>query len=105
MGGNAMLLDVGEGTIGQLLRAKQHRKHRGIGEENLATVLKNIKAVWISHPHADHHLGILRLLEERERIVSDQDPLVLIAPPNLLGFLKEYESIEPRVAGSYIFLD
>lgn len=103
--GNAMLLDVGEGTIGQLLRAKQHQDYRGNGEESLADVLKKIKAVWISHPHADHHLGILRLLEERKRLVADRDPLVLIAPPNILAFLQEYESVEPRVADSYIFLD
>lgn len=103
--GNSILLDVGEGTIGQLLRAKQHREHRANGETGLSDVLKNIKAVWISHPHADHHLGILRLLEERKRLLSDSDPLVLIAPPNILGFLQEYETVEPRVANSYIFLD
>mmetsp|Transcript_42264 Transcript_42264/g.47210 ORF Transcript_42264/g.47210 Transcript_42264/m.47210 type:complete len:900 (-) Transcript_42264:115-2814(-) len=103
--GNSMLLDVGEGTIGQLLRAKQHQKYRGVGEESLAVVLKNIKAVWISHPHADHHLGIIRLLEERARLLSDHDPIVLIAPPSILSFLKEYELIKPRVAGSYTFLD
>mmetsp|Transcript_19884 Transcript_19884/g.41926 ORF Transcript_19884/g.41926 Transcript_19884/m.41926 type:complete len:939 (+) Transcript_19884:151-2967(+) len=103
--GNAMLLDVGEGTIGQLLRAKQHQKYRGKGEESLADVLKKIKAVWISHPHADHHLGIIRLLEERQRLVSNRDPLVLIAPPNILGFLQEYESVDSQVASSYVFLD
>ena len=103
--GNAMLLDIGEGTIGQLLRAKQHQKYRGEGEESLADVLKKIKAVWISHPHADHHLGIIRLLEERQRLVSNRDPLVLIAPPNILGFLQEYESVDSQVASSYVFLD
>ncbi len=103
--GNSMLLDVGEGTIGQLLRAKQHKEHRTNGETGLSDVLKKIKAVWISHPHADHHLGIIRLLEERKRLLSDRDPLVLIAPPNILGFLQDYEMVEPRVADSYIFLD
>eukprot|EP00536_Pseudo-nitzschia_multiseries_P004462 jgi/Psemu1/253636/estExt_Genewise1Plus.C_740055 len=103
--GNAMLLDVGEGTVGQLLRAKQHEKHRGNGKESLADVLKQIKAIWISHPHADHHLGIIRLLEERQRLVSGRDPVVLIAPPNILNFLREYESVEPSVADSYLFLD
>ena len=102
---NSMLLDVGEGTIGQLLRAKQHTEHRTTGEPGLSDVLKKIKAVWISHPHADHHLGILRLLEERKRLLSNCDPLVLIAPPNILGFLQDYEMVEPRVADSYIFLD
>ncbi len=97
---NAMLLDVGEGTIGQLLRAKQHR------ESNLSQVIEKIKAVWISHPHADHHLGILRLLEERKRLLGQKDPLVLIAPPNILGFLQDYdESVNQTVADSYIFLD
>jgi ribonuclease Z len=92
---NAMLLDVGEGTIGQLLRAKPG--------ESSGDVIKSIRAVWISHPHADHHLGILRLLAERNSITSD--PLVLIAPPNLLAFLEEYEAVDPSISGSYIFMD
>ena len=93
---NAMLLDVGEGTTGQLLRAKQY-------DENYREVLEGIKAVWVSHPHADHHLGILRLLAERHNLVDD--PLVLIAPKNLLLFLEEYEQVDPQIVGSYIFLD
>ena len=103
--GNAILLDVGEGTVGQLLRAHQSQNHRRNGEEYLVHVLKNIKAVWISHPHADHHLGIIRLLEERQRLVNDHDPLVLIAPPNILAFLREYEVVVPQIRDSYIFLD
>ena len=93
---NAMLLDVGAGTTGQLLRAKQY-------DENYREVLEGIKAVWVSHPHADHHLGILRLLAERHNLVDD--PLVLIAPKNLLLFLEEYEQVDPQIVGSYIFLD
>lgn len=106
--GNAMLLDVGEGTVGQLLRAKQHQKYRVSGEDTVVCVLNKIKAVWISHPHADHHLGIIRLLQERKRLVSEEeeaDPLVLIAPPNILGFLQEYEMIYPEITDSYLFLD
>lgn len=90
---NSMLLDVGEGTVGQLLRAKR-------GESG---IIQGIKAVWISHPHADHHLGILRLLTERKYVADD--PVVLIAPPNLLNFLKEYETIDPSIGDSYIFMD
>ena len=59
--------------------------------------------VWVSHPHADHHLGILRLLAERHNLVDD--PLVLIAPKNLLLFLEEYEQVDSQIVGSYIFLD
>ena len=92
---NSMLLDVGEGTVGQLLRAKK--------SENFRDVLFGIKAVWISHPHADHHLGILRLLTERKAITGT--PLVLIAAPNLLSFLKEYEMVDASLSESYIFMD
>jgi ribonuclease Z len=94
--GNAMLLDVGEGTTGQILRAKHGRDY--------SEVLRTIKAVWISHPHADHHLGLLRLLAERHR-VAPSDPLVLIAPPNLSWFLNEYEVVDPSIFGSYLFLN
>jgi ribonuclease Z len=104
--GNAMFLDCGEGTIGQLLRAS----HVGKEEEkswNAASVLRNVKAVWISHPHADHHLGILRLLEEKkkQRVMYRCKPLIVIAPSCLDRFLMEYEKIDPDIVGSYVFLD
>ena len=35
-------------------------------EENIA---ENLKLIWISHPHADHHLGLLMILSERKRIL------------------------------------
>lgn len=92
---NSMLLDVGEGTVGQLIRAKPG--------ENPNDILVGIKAVWVSHPHADHHLGILRLLAER-KLLTDK-PLMLIAPPNLLSFLEEYENVDTTVQGTYTFMD
>ena len=96
---NAMLLDAGEGTIGQLLRAKH-------GRTDFRQLLQGIKAVWISHPHADHHLGLLRLLSERNTLLGyGKDPLVLMAPPNLFAFLKEYSEVDPSTAGSYLPLD
>lgn len=94
--GNAMLLDVGEGTVGQLLRSKQ--TNMGFGP-----ILNCIKAVWISHPHADHHLGLLRLLSERSAF--GLDPIVLIAPPNLFRFLSEYCEVDTTLKGSYVPLD
>ena len=96
--GNSILLDAGEGTTGQLLRA-----NHGV---DYLEVLEGVKAVWISHPHADHHLGILRLLTERQRISkSENDPVILIAPPNLKYFLQEYAQVDPTIIGSYEFLD
>lgn len=83
-----MLLDCGEGTVGQLLRSKASE-----------SILNRIQAVWVSHPHADHHLGILRLLSERG---PKEEPLILIAPSSLFDFLSEYEVVDPTVRGTYL---
>jgi ribonuclease Z len=90
--GQRMLLDCGEGTVGQLLRFLAK------GNMSCNAILSSIKAVWISHPHADHHLGILRLLSDRK---SSEEPLLLIAPPNMFDFLSEYAKIDPSVQGKY----
>lgn len=92
--GRSILLDVGEGTIGQLLRAQTSEDYNG-------KVLSDIKAVWISHPHADHHLGLLTLLDSRE---SDE-PVLLLAPTPIFRFLEEYAEINPTIYGSYFAID
>merc|ERR1712176_1591847 len=71
---------------------------------------KSIKTVWISHPHADHFLGIIRFLNERNKIInngdrSDDDRIVLIAPRNCLLFLAEYQRLDPTIQDGYIPID
>ena len=113
--GQAILLDVGEGTIGQLLRASHTSSSTADSPSDL---LRNIKAAWISHPHADHHLGILRLLTDRQAALRAHcavtnagnhegigDPIVVIGPPPILQFLEEYVRIDPRIASSYVPVD
>lgn len=92
--GRSILLDVGEGTIGQLLRAQPAAKYDDI--------LDSINAVWISHPHADHHLGLLRLLKDRR----STEPILLIAPTPLFVFLEEYSvAIDCSIRQSYYAID
>ena len=99
MNGNGMLLDAGEGTLGQLLRAKK-------SGADFRLLIQSIKAVWISHSHADHHLGLLRFLTERNHIVGyGTDPVVLMAPPNMFLFLAEYSLLDPSMIGSFLPLD
>jgi len=45
---DSMLLDCGENTLGQL--------YRHFGSENIVSVLQKLRAIFISHLHADHHL-------------------------------------------------
>lgn len=47
-----MLLDCGEGTLGQLTRRFGQAKVRGI--------VCGLACVWVSHIHADHHAGLPR---------------------------------------------
>jgi ribonuclease Z len=91
--GRSILLDVGEGTIGQLLRAQP-------ADEN-NDILASIKAVWISHPHADHHLGLLRLLKDR----VSSEPVLLLAPTPIFRFLEEYSVIDPSIGEAYYAID
>ncbi|KAL7465251.1 hypothetical protein ACHAXS_005596 [Conticribra weissflogii] len=107
--GNAILLDAGEGTVGQLIQSwksslpSQCTSQTAIEEYH--SRLRGIKAVWISHPHADHHLGLLRLLSERNAICGQNDPIVLMAPPNMFAFLSEYAFISPEIQRGYIAVD
>lgn len=103
--GGCIMLDVGEGTCGQLYLVW------GGGESGLLnrktsfdSYLSNIRVVWISHPHADHHLGLLRLLSERNKCCPS-NPITLIAPEPCLKFLHEYSQLDPSILGSYIPFD
>ncbi|KAJ8609873.1 hypothetical protein CTAYLR_007495 [Chrysophaeum taylorii] len=89
--GPGMLLDVGEGTVGQIYKA--------FGSAT-PSVLAQLHAVWISHPHADHHLGLPRLLLERRKYATE--PLVLMAPWPVLRWLHEYEAVDDGARGTYI---
>lgn len=45
----SILLDCGEGTAGQIVRL--------YGRDRAEQVFRSLKAIYISHLHADHHLG------------------------------------------------
>lgn len=77
---HSMLLDCSEGTFGQI--AKIYGKYK------MNNIIKTIKAVYISHLHADHHIGLVGLLKEREKIT--QDPLYLFAPQYIAAWLQLY---------------
>ena len=55
-----ILLDAGEGTLGQMKRR--------YGTDLWADVLSKTKILHVSHMHADHHIGVRRILEERLKV-------------------------------------
>ncbi|KAJ9149663.1 Ribonuclease Z 1 [Coniochaeta hoffmannii] len=87
------LLDCGENSLGQLRRM--------YGFEGADAVLRDLKAIWISHSHADHHLGTVSVLKRFSQVVpvspspETQQKLALIAHPSYHHFLAEYSQLEP----------
>lgn len=55
-----LLLDCGEGTIGQFWRC--------FGPVEGAVVLQRLRFIFISHLHADHHAGLLGILKARSQV-------------------------------------
>lgn len=99
------LFDCGENTLGQLQRL--------YSQERLNHVLLNLRAIWISHLHADHHLGTLSILNARKSIVrqyfADQHRLVhgnpavgassvserlcIMGEANMIDYIHDFKSV------------
>lgn len=91
----SILLDCGEGTLGQIIR------YYGVLEG--LNILRTIKAIYISHIHADHHLGLIALLLQRKKITSQK--LYLLSPKNLMPWLNFYNDRFESIAHQYILMD
>jgi ribonuclease Z len=108
-----VLLDCGEGSFGQLLlrfgsRASGGARERITGSPSnglprgVEEALSSLSMVWISHMHADHHLGLVRILRERPTSAA---PLVVIGPSELEPWLEEVSFLMPLVRGRFSFFD
>lgn len=82
------LLDCGEGTYGQIVRL--------YGSARAEQILRQLQAVYVSHLHADHHIGLIGLLRERRQLEPKTEPLLLLAPRQIEPWLEFYNrQIEP----------
>ncbi|TDH67302.1 hypothetical protein CCR75_001673 [Bremia lactucae] len=91
-----LMLDCGEGSVGQLYRYAQGNKQR------FQQLIDRLQCVWISHNHADHHLGLLRLLDCRTPLV---EPLLVLGPSPLRLWLDEYADVDTTINGKYTFVE
>ena len=64
-GCGSYLMDCGENTLGQLKRMYT--------APQLAEVLRDLKLIWISHLHADHHLGLTSVIKAWYEEVHGKD--------------------------------
>ncbi|TYI42196.1 hypothetical protein ES332_A01G080800v1 [Gossypium tomentosum] len=84
----SLLLDCGEGTLAQLKRR--------YGMEGAESAVRNLACIWISHIHADHHVGLVRILTLRRDLLKgvSHDPLIVLGPSQLKRFLDAYQRLE-----------
>lgn len=87
------LLDCGEGTIGTLRRLYT--------ASQLTELLKDLKMIYISHMHADHHLGTTSLIKAWYSAVHSSNPssqsdsrLSIVSDAPMLHWLGEYSTVE-----------
>ena len=88
-----IMLDCGEGSLGQMVRV--------FGTEKTKEIMAKLRCVYISHMHADHHLGLINIIQARAREVTDpgKEKLLIISTDRLMPFLTYYHTkFEPLLA-------
>lgn len=78
-------------------------------------VIRNLRVICISHLHADHHLGTIKLLLAHRQLYNDMHndkytdkhndkytPITVIAPKLFQAWLCDYSQIQPLL---YTFID
>lgn len=71
-GWGSMLFDAGENTLGQLRRV--------YAPKVLDEIMRELRVIWISHMHADHHLGTVSVIREWYKTVHGSQPARIINP-------------------------
>uniref|UniRef100_A0A1I7TDZ7 ribonuclease Z n=1 Tax=Caenorhabditis tropicalis TaxID=1561998 RepID=A0A1I7TDZ7_9PELO len=83
---SALLVDVGEGTYGQMKAV--------FGEEGCKNILVNLHCVLVTHAHQDHMNGLYTIVARRREAFEDLGipyrQLVLVCNRNVLKPLKTY---------------
>ncbi|KAM6595020.1 hypothetical protein CsatA_002723 [Cannabis sativa] len=91
-----LLLDCGEGTLGQLKRR--------YGVDGADDAVRGLRCIWISHIHADHHTGLARILALRHELLKEEphEPILVVGPRQLKRYLDAYQRLEDL---NMMFLD
>ncbi|XP_061374803.1 tRNAse Z TRZ4, mitochondrial isoform X2 [Gastrolobium bilobum] len=92
----SLLLDCGEGTLGQLKRR--------YGVSGADDAVRALRCIWISHIHADHHTGLARILALRRDLLRGvpHEPVLVVGPRLLKRYLDAYQRLEDL---DMLFLD
>uniref|UniRef100_A0A6B2EER2 Zinc phosphodiesterase ELAC protein 2 n=1 Tax=Phlebotomus kandelakii TaxID=1109342 RepID=A0A6B2EER2_9DIPT len=95
----SILLDCGEGSLGQILRF--------YGTEKGREILRSLQAIYISHLHADHHIGLIGILRARRRcfeVFREEDKLMLLAPQQISSWLSFYNHQIDAISDDFVLI-
>ncbi|KAI9680447.1 MAG: hypothetical protein M1822_007205 [Bathelium mastoideum] len=107
-GYGSVLLDCGENTLGQIQRMYSPKE--------VSEILRDLRMIWISHMHADHHLGTVSVIRAWYKAVHGAKParpipsfkdlnsdliklrygklLAVVSAGSMLQWLHEYSAVE-----------
>lgn len=82
----SILLDCGEGSVGQMCR---------LYGERTEDIIRSIKALHITHMHGDHHMGVMDFIRMRQKCMPENRPPLLVMAPlqpfeQLLNFYEQH---------------
>lgn len=87
---NGILLDGGENTFGSMMRNFGHNN-----SEQLHQVMQELRLVYLSHLHADHHLGIVSVIcAWFDANAHNDKKLYLVIPWQYNNFVTEWFKLE-----------
>lgn len=85
----SVLLDCGENTLGSLMRNFGHNE-----KEQFKQIMAELCVIYLSHLHADHHLGVLSVITAWMKENQDNDKkLYVVAPWQYKLFVTEWSKI------------
>ena len=81
-------MDCAEGTYGQIVDYCENT-------EQVESVLKKTRVVYITHLHGDHSLGLLRFLEERDKVMKklpegEQTKIFVLVPDCMMCYVDQH---------------
>ncbi|CDR37222.1 CYFA0S01e08592g1_1 [Cyberlindnera fabianii] len=88
----SVLLDAGENTIGSMKRTLQL--------DQIGSYFRELQLIFLSHLHADHHLGIISIIKEWLKYNKDNtNTLYVVSPWQYTHFVKEWMKVESDLSG------
>uniref|UniRef100_A0A6G1SEK5 ribonuclease Z n=1 Tax=Aceria tosichella TaxID=561515 RepID=A0A6G1SEK5_9ACAR len=87
-----IILDCGEDSYGQIVRH--------YGPDGAREILENLKMIYVSHHHADHHIGLIEIIRQRKQ-TRPKNKLQILLPPGIDAHLNYYNDTFEDLSSTY----